>query len=243
MIDNGAEGDFQSSSDRSKESSQQKHFNFRPFRFWKDIMKQHGVEKLYQFLYRFQRQLFTLLLSPCFYSIGNKSKVMPPFHFCNLAEVEIGDNVVIHPRCWIQGLDLNVSSNCPKVSIGNGSSVGMDTIISAAHSIIIGKRVLIAPKVYISDYGHEYKDISIPISKQGIRKVLEIRIGDGSWIGYNSILLPGAQVGKNSVIGAHSVVNTVIPDNCVAIGTPARVISYYNEKKKIWEKIGKSVNE
>jgi acetyltransferase-like isoleucine patch superfamily enzyme len=199
-------------------------------------MKQHVLEKLYQFLYRFQRKTFTFFLSPCFHSIGKKSSIMPPFHFFNLKEVKIGSNVVIHPRCWIQGLDVATSNNCPKLIIGDNSSIGMDSIISAAYSIIIGENVLIAPKVYISDYGHEFQDTSIPISKQGIRKITEIKIGDGSWIGYNAILLPGAQIGKNCIIGAHAVVNTIIPDFSLAVGSPAQIISSYSKEHKTWEK-------
>ena len=161
---------------------------------------------------------------------------MPPFRFYNLKEVKIGKNVTIHPRCWIQGLDLDISSNCPKIIIGDYSSIGMDTIISAAHSIIIGNYVMIAPKVYIADYGHEYHDITIPVSEQGVRKVIETKIGDGSWIGYGTTLLPGAQIGKNCVIGTHSVVNMAIPDYCIAVGAPAKIISSYNNEIKTWEK-------
>ena len=49
-------------------------------------------------------------------------------------------------------------------------------------------------------------------------------IGDGSWLGHGSVVLPGAAIGKHVVIGANSVVTGEIPDNCVAAGVPARVI-------------------
>jgi acetyltransferase-like isoleucine patch superfamily enzyme len=205
--------------------------------------KQLILEKIYHFFNRVRGKAFTFAFSPCFYSIGSNCAIMPPFRFYNLKEVKIGDNVVIHPDCWIQGLDIAISNNYPKLIIGNGSSVGMHTIISAAHSIIIGNDVLIAPHVYISDYGHEYNDISIPISRQGIRKVKEIKIDDGTWIGYNAILLPGAQIGRNCVIGAHSVVNSKIPDNCVAVGNPARIFSSYNKEKKTWVKENLAIND
>lgn len=53
---------------------------------------------------------------------------------------------------------------------------------------------------------------------------LPVRINDGAWIGGGAIILPGVTIGKNSVIGAGSIVTHSIPDNCVAVGNPCRVI-------------------
>ena len=66
-------------------------------------------------------------------------------------------------------------------------------------------------------------------------------IGDNVFIGMNSIILMGSKIGNNVIIGAGSVVNGVIPDNCVAAGNPCRVIQtldeHYHRRKE------KSVNE
>ena len=51
-----------------------------------------------------------------------------------------------------------------------------------------------------------------------------VTIEDGVWIGGGVILLPGVTIGKNSVIGAGSVVTRSIPENSVAVGNPCRVI-------------------
>jgi maltose O-acetyltransferase len=40
----------------------------------------------------------------------------------------------------------------------------------------------------------------------------------------NSIILKGVRIGKNSIIGAGSVVTKHVPENCVAVGNPARVV-------------------
>ena len=53
---------------------------------------------------------------------------------------------------------------------------------------------------------------------------LPVKIEDGVWIGGGAILLPGVISGRNSVIGAGSVVTRSIPANCVAVGNPCRVI-------------------
>ena len=51
-----------------------------------------------------------------------------------------------------------------------------------------------------------------------------VKICDGAWLGGGVIVLPGVTIGRNSVIGAGSVVTRDVPDNCVAVGNPCRVI-------------------
>ena len=53
---------------------------------------------------------------------------------------------------------------------------------------------------------------------------LPIKIEDNVWIGGGAIILPGVTIGRNSVIGAGSVVTRSIPADCVAVGNPCRVI-------------------
>lgn len=55
-----------------------------------------------------------------------------------------------------------------------------------------------------------------------------IRIGDNTFIGSGSTILPGVSIGKNCVIGAMSVVTRPIPDDCVAVGAPAKVLGDTN---------------
>ena len=45
-----------------------------------------------------------------------------------------------------------------------------------------------------------------------------------------SIILPGVTIGRNSVIGAGSVVTRSIPADCVAVGNPCRVIKHMNNE-------------
>ena len=61
-----------------------------------------------------------------------------------------------------------------------------------------------------------------------------VHIGENVWIGAGTIIVPGVTIGKNSVIGAGSVVVKDIPDNVVALGTPAKVIKT-NDNKKVFK--------
>ena len=52
-----------------------------------------------------------------------------------------------------------------------------------------------------------------------------IKIGDDAWLGVGVIVLDGVSIGSGAVIGAGSVVTADVPDNAIAVGNPARVIS------------------
>ena len=52
----------------------------------------------------------------------------------------------------------------------------------------------------------------------------EIKIGDNTFIGSNSLILPGTHIGRNCVIGAGSVVRGTVPDNSVVMGNPGKIV-------------------
>ena len=56
-----------------------------------------------------------------------------------------------------------------------------------------------------------------------------IKVGSHVFIGVNTIVMPGVTIGSNVVIGAGSVVTKDIPDNSVAIGVPAKVVSSFED--------------
>jgi acetyltransferase-like isoleucine patch superfamily enzyme len=87
--------------------------------------------------------------------------------------------------------------------------------------------------VYITDQNHGYEDITIPISKQS-QPERAVSIGDGSWLGHGSVVLPGVTIGQHVVIGANSVVTKDIPDFSVAVGVPAKVIRRFDESRQEW---------
>ena len=69
----------------------------------------------------------------------------------------------------------------------------------------------------------EYKDVI---------KYGKIYVGERTFVGANSIVMPGVTIGKRWVIGAGSVVTKDIPDGCVAVGIPAKVIMTTEEYAK-----------
>jgi acetyltransferase-like isoleucine patch superfamily enzyme len=96
---------------------------------------------------------------------------------------------------------------------------------SEPYLISIGKRVTISGGVaFITHDGGTWSFRNRPGFEQVI-KYGRITIHDGSFIGYGSILMPGIEIGPNSVIAAGAVVTRSVPPDSVAAGMPATVIT------------------
>ncbi len=186
---------------------------------------------------RFKTRLFTLLISGQFNQAGRGCRISPPFRFANLHQISLGENVIIHPDCWVHTVGLRPEARLVKLEIRAGAGIGMGSTIAAAESVVIGERVMLARNVYIADHAHAYQNVSVPIADQGLDTIKPVSIGRGTWLGQNAVVLPGVSIGENCVVGANSVVNRSIADFSVAVGAPAQVVKRYNRSRGQWEKV------
>lgn len=166
-------------------------------------------------------------------TLGKSSYIDRPLRIDGPENISIGKHVTVKYKTWLASMPQTDTQQSNLV-IEDGSIIGNFNHIFATHEIRIGKRVLIADKVYISDNVHTYIDPGTPVMDQPIKQLNKVSIGDGTWIGENVSII-GASIGKNCVIGSNSVVTKDIPDFCVAVGSPARIIKRYNPANKIWE--------
>lgn len=153
-------------------------------------------------------------------------------------QVQAGKNVYIGKHCDLKGKSnivledgvtvrpyAQIWSGGGTVKIGRDSEIGERCRVSIANSLEIGEKVLLSPNVYITDCDHEYRNTDVPVIDQGIvKKGQKVSIGEGSYIGINAVIVGNVKIGKHCVIGANSVVTKDVPDYCVAVGSPARVI-------------------
>ncbi len=116
----------------------------------------------------------------------------------------------------------------PVVRIGDRCLIGKGSGIVGHLGIDIGDDVWTGHFVYITDQNHGYEDPRLPISKQS-QPERPVTIGDGSWLGHGTVVLPGAHIGRHVAVAAGSVVTGDLPDFCVAAGVPARAIRRYEE--------------
>lgn len=146
--------------------------------------------------------------------------------------IHIGEGTMIGPQITLSA-GMMPGQECvtdPVVRIGDRCLIGKGSGIVGHFSIDIGDDVWTGHNVYITDQNHGYEDITRPISQQS-QPERAVSIGAGSWLGYGTVVLPGARIGAHVTIGANSVVTGEIPDRCVAVGVPAKVIRRYEEGK------------
>ena len=166
--------------------------------------------------------------------IGKNSLILHPLQLDNTGSIVLENDVYIAEQAWLMGNNGDKTT----LKIQAGCTIGHFAHIIAKSSVTIESNTLIADRVFISDCTHNYADIEVPIKKQEIKVLGDVRIGEGSWIGENVCIL-GHSVGKHSVIGANSVVTIDIPNYTVAAGNPAKIIKQYNKSTKMWEKVNK----
>jgi Acetyltransferase (isoleucine patch superfamily) len=169
-----------------------------------------------------------------FKKTGKKFLLIKPLKLSNPHHITIGNNVSIYHLGWL--LTQQVNEELPQLIIDDGVCIGHFCHITCVNKVHIGKNVLIADRLYISDNLHGYEDINTPIVYQKVICKGEVMIGDDSWIGENVCII-GCKIGKHCVIGANAVVTKDIPDYSVAAGIPARVIKRYNQQTQKWEKV------
>lgn len=138
--------------------------------------------------------------------------------------VHVGDSVLIGRQSWLNAKD-DRGDGKPTLRIGDGTYIGRFVQINAWRSVTIGRNVLIADRVFISDADHNYSSQIIPIRLQGDSYRGAVSLDDGCWIGIGAAILPGVKVGRNAVVGANSVVTRDVPDFAIVGGIPARIIA------------------
>ena len=87
--------------------------------------------------------------------------------------------------------------------------------------------------IHIGENCHIGKNLSFPggvVLGKGKGGICEVTIGDNCFIGINTTILGKVNIGNNVTIGAHSLVLSDIPDNAVAVGSPAKVIKINDRK-------------
>jgi acetyltransferase-like isoleucine patch superfamily enzyme len=185
------------------------------------------------------KYLYSFIQSKTGYKkFGKCSIIKYPNRIWNKSKIEIGNDVFIAENSFFAASVIFQSQKFnPLIRIGNNVSIGGNLIIGCVDSVVIEDDVLIADRVFISDHIHDYENVKIPIIKQKLKSKGGVLIKRGSFIGVNSVIMPGVTIGKNSVVGASSVVTKSVPDYSVVAGVPAKVIKIFEVKDNKWKKV------
>lgn len=192
----------------------------------------HAVVEGLRYWGRFRNKVHALIAAPSFSYFGKRSSLALPVTLWRQDLISLGDDVFIGANSWLQVTENpdRDDQGGPRLRIGNGVSITGQCFIVADQEVVIGDRVLMGRFVHISDHAHEFSDTTIAIRDQGISTGRRVEIGEGTWLGQGVVICPGVTVGRNCVVGANSVVNQDLPDCCVAVGAPARIVKKLEKK-------------
>lgn len=121
--------------------------------------------------------------------------------------------------CWIEPpLYVNWGS---RIALGDHVYANTGLTVIDDTFVTIGSHVMLGPRVTISAASHP---VDPELRRQAYQYDLPVVLEENVWVGAGVTILPGVTIGKNSVIGAGSVVDRDIPPDVVAAGVPCRVL-------------------
>jgi maltose O-acetyltransferase len=138
------------------------------------------------------------------------------------ARVTNGGEMIFEDRVRLDGRLIPLSFSCfqgGRLRVGEGTFINFGTDISANLSVDIGRNCDIGQYAIIMD-----SDYHSTADHHQFGDPQPVVIEDDVWIAARVTILPGAHIGRGSVIGAHAVVKGEIPPYSMAVGVPARVV-------------------
>lgn len=165
-------------------------------------LKAHNLNIDFNRLHEDETEERSRILHELLGHLGENSFIQGPITFHYGCHTEIGD-------CTFINFNITVQDDA-RVTIGNHCDFGPNvTIVTPIHPMLADERI-----AYPDENG----------TPRRLCRAKPVTVGDGCWIGANAIILPGVTVGKNSVVGAGSVVTRDVPPGVFAAGNPCRVI-------------------
>lgn len=148
------------------------------------------------------------------FSIGNGGGIFIG-RKCKFISSATRNNIGLNHKCLLSATPVSENEGCV-LSIGNGCGFS-GVSIWCFKQITLGNNVRVGANCLIMDGDAHFDDPRTSPAKP-------ILIKDNVFIGANCVIKKGVTIGENTVIGMNSVVTKDIPANCVAVGSPCKVI-------------------
>ena len=180
----------------------------------------------------FDQKYIKKIITPQFEFLG-ASPLILGVKYLNVSgkNISVGDfsTFITSPDAHVHITTWNADKHDGKIEVGNFCLFSPGVRISAATSIKIGNSCMFANGAYVSDSDwHGIYDRALPVGKSS-----EVILEDNVWIGDSAIVNKGVKIGKNSIVGAGSVVVKDVPENVIVAGNPAKVVKELDQNEKI----------
>jgi acetyltransferase-like isoleucine patch superfamily enzyme len=200
---------------------------------------------------RVATRLATLFVGPyksrCFLAGLNPQGYIAPTAIIQHADLRLGGNVFVSDRVlifqhrnggpvelgeWVHLHSEVIIEIGPRGSLTVGARTSIQPrcqFTAFEESIRIGRGVQIAPYCAFYNYDHGFKAGEL-IHDQPLESKGGIIVDDDAWLGVRVVVLAGVRIGKGAVVGAGAVVTHDVPDGAIAVGSPARIIRFRDNK-------------
>ena len=216
--------------------------SYKSFKEWyKSYSKEHSfVARLGLFMNDLRNTLFPVQ--------GKNNIVKIKGNIRGLKKIVIGnDNILELNNCILTGVTIRIQGNGNHLVIEEGCKIGKKCsfwLIGDNNTIIVGKQTTMNRRCHFMAQEQNTKIIvgedcmfsntiivrtsdSHPIynaENQRINPAKDVVVGKHVWIAPSSVIMKGAIIGDGCVVGSHSMVNKMVPDNCLIVGIPAHVV-------------------
>lgn len=171
-------------------------------------------------------------------SLGTRTVLYAPVMVANPRYIRIGAHTGIRDGARLEVVLRAGLAPPPMLAIGDRVNIEQGVHVVCQGRVTIEDEVSITPYCVIVDTDHPFDDPDLPPkigSRLNSRTDSFVRIGQGTFVGAHSIILPNVDIGRGCVIGAGSVVTHSVPDYSLVVGAPARVVRRFNVGSREWE--------
>jgi acetyltransferase-like isoleucine patch superfamily enzyme len=189
------------------------------------------MQKIFKWLFIKYFQRIRIFIYSCFSDNSITLLGLPiiaqPVVFKGHGQLNFGEKVKLgynpSPGFYSEVAHIEARNNEDSITFGSFVIINNTvTIISENGTIDIGDNTLMGDHVRIIN--SDFHSLNPNERKTGVPLSANIRIGNNVFIGSNVTITKGVTIGENSVIGICSVVTKDIPKNCIAVGSPAKII-------------------
>ncbi|GBC63832.1 acetyltransferase [Desulfonema ishimotonii] len=180
---------------------------------------------------KFQKFYANHFLRPQFDHLGRGGVFMKPWHVEVFgSRIGIGDyaTVIAAPDRKIRLSVWSGRADRGHIRIGSYCLICPGVRMGSSHGISVGDNCMVASGVYITD-----SDWHGVYNRTDTGKSAPVRILENAWIGDSAIICKGVTIGRNSIVGAGSVVTRDVPENVIVAGNPATVVKALDPGEKI----------
>lgn len=131
-----------------------------------------------------------------------------------------GSNCVVGKNCsfWMEGNNITIT-------VGANTTFTQTVHFCAQEdntSIVVGEDCMFSNTIIVrTSDSHPIYDL---LTQERLNPAKNVVIGNHVWIAPNSKIMKGAKVGNNSIVGSNTMVTKEIPDNCLVIGSPCKIV-------------------